>query len=124
MFVNIKIRTLIVGVLGLLMAGVLAIGALGLYGNVRTREAFREVALRDRESETAFTQIRLLMEVNRSQVLQALQHNPEFGWAKLHDHPLDVHWAAIDQASQNIDKTWKKYYAGITTADEKKLADA
>src|SRR6478752_542080 len=45
MFVNIKIRTLIVGVLGLLMAGVLAIGALGLYGNVRTREAFHEVAL-------------------------------------------------------------------------------
>jgi methyl-accepting chemotaxis protein len=124
MFVNLKIRTLIVAVLGLLMAGVLAIGALGLYGNVRTQAAYREVALRDRESETAFTQIRLLMETNRSQVLQALQHNPEFGWSKLHDHPLDVHWGAIDQASQGIAALWKKYYAGIASADEKRLADA
>jgi len=123
MFTNIKIRTLIVGVLSLLMAGVLAIGALGLYGNVRTREAFREIALRDRESETAFTQIRLLMEVNRSQVLQALQHNPEFGWSKLHDHPLDIHWGAVDKASQDIDALWKAYYAGVVSEEEKKLAD-
>ena len=78
MLANIKIRTLIIAVLGLLMAAVVAIGALGLYGNWRTREAFREVSLRDRESENAFTRIRLLMETNRSQVLQALQHNPQF----------------------------------------------
>jgi methyl-accepting chemotaxis protein len=121
---NIKIRTLIVAVLGALMAAVVAIGALGLYGSWRTREAFRDVALRDRESETAFTQIRLLMETNRSQVLQALQHNPDFGWARLHDHPLDVHWAAVDKASHDIDVLWKQYYGGIAAPDEKRLADA
>ena len=124
MLANIKIRTLIIAVLGLLMAAVVAIGALGLYGSWRTREAFREVALRDRETETAFTRIRLYMELNRSQVLQALQHNPEFGWSKLHDHPLDVHWAAVDKASQDIDALWKSYYAGIASAEERQLADA
>ena len=124
MLSNIKIRTLIVAVLGLLMAAVVAIGALGYYSSWRTREAFRDVALRDRETETAFTKIRLLMELNRSQVLQALQHNPEFGWSKLHDHPLDVHWSAVDKASQDIDALWKSYYAGVESADERQLADA
>jgi len=124
MLANIKIRTLIIAVLGLLMAAVVAIGALGLYSSWRTREAFREVALRDRETETAFTKIRLLMELNRSQVLQALQHNPEFGWSKLHDHPLDIHWGAVDKASQDIDALWKAYYAGVVSDEEKKLADA
>jgi methyl-accepting chemotaxis protein len=121
---NIKIRTLIIAVLGTLMAAVVAIGALGLYGSWRTREAFRDVALRDRESENAFTQIRLLMETNRSQVLQALQHNPGFDWAKLHDHPLDVHWAAVDKASHDIDALWKRYYGGIASPEEKRLADS
>ena len=124
MLANIKIRTLIIAVLGLLMAAVVAIGALGLYGNWRTREAFREVSLRDRESENAFTRIRLLMETNRSQLLQALQHNPQFEWSKLHDHPINVHWTAIDKASQDIASVWKAYYAGIVSADERKLADA
>jgi len=124
MLANIRIRTLIIAVLGLLMAAVVAIGGLGLYGSWRTREAFREVALRDRETETAFTRIRLLMELNRSQVLQALQHNPEFGWSKLHDHPLDVHWTAVDKASQDIEALWKTYYAGVASAEEKELADA
>jgi len=124
MLANIKIRTLIIAVLGLLMAAVVAIGALGLYSSWRTRDAFREVALRDRETENAFTKIRLLMELNRSQVLQALQHNPEFGWSKLHDHPLDIHWGAVDKASQDIDALWKAYYAGVVSEEEKKLADA
>ena len=124
MLANIKIRTLIVTVLGLLMAAVVAIGALGYYSTSRTREAFRDVALRDRESENAFTRIRLLMETNRSQVLQALQHNPKFDWSKLHDHPLTVHWTAIDRASQDIAAVWKAYYAGIASPDERRLADA
>ena len=124
MLANIKIRTLIIAVLGTLMAAVVAIGALGLYGNWRTREAFREVSLRDRESENAFTRIRLLMETNRSQVLQALQHNPQFEWSRLHDHPINVHWTAIDKASQDISGVWKAYYAGIVSADERRLADA
>jgi len=124
MLANIKIRTLIVAVLGLLMAAVVAIGALGYYSSWRTREAFRDVALRDRESETAFARIRLQMETNRSQVLQALQHNPQFDWSKLHDHPLTVHWTAIDKASEDIASLWKSYYAEIASPDERRLADA
>jgi methyl-accepting chemotaxis protein len=124
MLANIKIRTLVIAVLATLMAAVFAVGSLGLYGAMHTRDVFRDVALRDRQAENTFVQIRLLMETNRSQVLQALQHNPGFDWAKLHDHPLDVHWTTIAKASQEIDQLWRQYYAAITSADEKKLADA
>jgi methyl-accepting chemotaxis protein len=124
MLANLKIRTLIVAALAVLMAAVLAIGALGLYGTWHTREVFRDVALRDRQAENAFVQIRLLMETNRSQVLQALQHNPGFDWAKLHDHPLDVHYQTIEKASKGIEELWQKYYSEIRSDDEKKLADA
>ncbi|TMG97637.1 MAG: methyl-accepting chemotaxis protein, partial [Betaproteobacteria bacterium] len=72
MLANIKIKTLIISVLSLLMLLVASIGAFGLYGTSLTRQAYKDVSLRDAKSETAFAQIRLLMETNRSQVLQAL----------------------------------------------------
>jgi methyl-accepting chemotaxis protein len=123
MLANIKIKTLIVGALGLLSALVLAVGALGLYGSAQTRDAFQGIALRDAESETAFAQIKLLMETNRSQILQALQHNPDFGWSKLHDHALEVHWGLIAKASAGIDQQWQQYYGAIASSEERALAD-
>ena len=124
MLANIKIKTLIISVLSLLMLLVASIGAFGLYGTSLTRQAYKDVSLRDAKSETAFAQIRLLMETNRSQVLQALQHNPGFDWHKLHDHPLDVHYKLIGQASASIQQLWDEYHAAIDSADERRLADA
>ncbi|RQP25857.1 methyl-accepting chemotaxis protein [Piscinibacter terrae] len=124
MLSNLKIKTLIIAALSLLMVLVAAVGAFGLYGNSHTRQAYREISLRDAKTENDFAQIRLLMETNRSQVLQALQHNPGFDWSKLHDHALDVHFAAIDKASAGINKLWEQYHAGIQSDDERRLADA
>jgi methyl-accepting chemotaxis protein len=124
MLANLKIKTLIIAALSLLMILVAAVGAFGLYGNSQARQAYREISLRDAKTENDFAQIRLLMETNRSQVLQALQHNPGFDWSKLHDHALDVHFAAIDKASGSINKLWEQYHAGIQSDDERRLADA
>src|SRR2546427_5248781 len=124
MLANIKIKTLIISVLSLLMLLVASIGAFGLYGTSLTRQAYKDVSLRDAKSETAFAQIRLLMETNRSQVLQALQHNPGFDWHKLHNHPLDVHYKLIGQAAASIQQLWDEYHAAIDSAHEPRLADA
>jgi methyl-accepting chemotaxis protein/methyl-accepting chemotaxis protein-1 (serine sensor receptor) len=124
MLANIKIKTLIVCALGALMAVIVAVGALGLYGTLHTRQMYADVTLRGAKSETAFVQIRLLMETNRSQVLQALQHNPGFGWAKLHDHALDIHFTQIDKASVSIRQAWETYRASIASPEEMRLADA
>jgi methyl-accepting chemotaxis protein len=124
MLANLKIKTLIISALSLLMVLVAVVGAFGLYGNSQARHAYREISLRDAKTENDFAQIRLLMETNRSQVLQALQHNPGFEWAKLHDHALDVHFATIDKATAGINKLWEQYHAGILSDDERRLADA
>jgi len=124
MLANIKIRTLIIAVLSLLTLVVAGIGAFGLYGTAQTRQAYKDISLRDAKSETTFAQIKLLMETNRSQVLQALQHNPGFDWHKMHDHPLDVHYKLIAQASSGITELWDKYRAAIESPDEQRLADA
>jgi len=124
MLANIKIRTLIIAALSLLMVLVAAVGAFGLYGTTQAREAYRDITLHDAKSENAFAQIRLLMETNRSQVLQALQHNPGFGWAKLHDHALDIHFTTIDKSTAGITKLWEQYQATINSPEERRLADA
>ena len=124
MLANLKIKTLIVSTLALLMFLVVTVGALGLYGTSHTRQVFQDVALRDAKSEGAFTQIRLLMETNRSQILQALQHNPEFGWSKLHDHALDIHFTSIEKSSATIAQLWQQYYAAINSPEERQLANA
>jgi methyl-accepting chemotaxis protein/methyl-accepting chemotaxis protein-1 (serine sensor receptor) len=124
MLKNLKIQTLTLGTLGLLAALVLAVGGLGLYGATRVRDAFATIALRDAHAENTFSQIRLLMETNRSQVLQALQHNPDFGWARLHDHALQVHYGQIDKATASIRELWQAYYAGLAPGEERALADA
>jgi len=124
MLAKIRIKTIIVAVLALMLLMVATVGALGLYSTAHTKAMFNDVSLRDGHAETAFSQIRLLMETNRSQVLQALQHNPAFDWAKLHDHPLDVHFAAIEQSSAAIERLWSRYHDAIRSPEEKRLADA
>jgi methyl-accepting chemotaxis protein/methyl-accepting chemotaxis protein-1 (serine sensor receptor) len=124
MLANIRIKTLIVAVLGLLMLVVAGIGAFGLYGTAHTRQAYKTIALRDAKTEVAFAQIKLLMETNRSQVLQALQHNPGFDWHKMHDHPLEVHYKLIAQASAGITDLWATYQAAIESPEERRLAEA
>jgi methyl-accepting chemotaxis protein/methyl-accepting chemotaxis protein-1 (serine sensor receptor) len=124
MLANIKIKTLIMAVIGLLVLVVAGIGAFGLYGTAHTRQAYRDITLRDAKVEATFAQIKLLMETNRSQVLQALQHNPGFDWHKMHDHPLDVHYKLIAQASAGITELWEQYRAAINSPDERRLADA
>jgi methyl-accepting chemotaxis protein len=124
MLANIKIKTLIISVLTVLMILVITVGGLGLYGTSHARQVFRDISLRDTKSENALVQIRLLMETNRSQILQALQHNPGFDWAKLHDHPLDIHFTTIAKASASITQLWERYYATIESPQERQLADA
>ncbi len=124
MLANIKIKTLIISVLSLLSLLVVAVGALGLHSMTQTRQAFREISLRDAKSENTFAQIKLFMETNRSQILQALQHNPGFDWSKLHDHALDVHWGIIAKSTGSIKQLWEEYYAAIASPEERRLADA
>ena len=120
---NIRIKTLIILALGLLIAMLLVVGGLGVYSTHHTAKILQNTSMKDMEVAAVVERIRFKMEVNRSQILQALQHNPAMEWAKLHDHPLTAHFKIISDTTNDINSLWAQYQATIASADEKKLAD-
>jgi len=123
MFANLKVKTLVIGVLGLLIGLMLAVGVLGIVSADRSIDLVKDVTLVDQRNITERNAIRLDMETGRSQILQALQHNPELAWAKLHDHPLTNHFNIVDEVTARVAKRWETYSASIKSPEEKKLAE-
>jgi methyl-accepting chemotaxis protein/methyl-accepting chemotaxis protein-1 (serine sensor receptor) len=119
---NLKIKTLVVSVLGFLLVLMALIGAVGLKSAQHSVGLVQDVTLADQKNTSLQTAIRLDMENNRSQVLQALQHNPEFAWSQMHDHPLTVHHSQIEAISGRAAKRWNEYLANIGSPEEKHLA--
>ena len=122
MLSNIKIKHLVIAALAALMAVIVLIGSYGIYAADRSVALINDVTLADQARSGERNAIRLDMETNRSQILQALQHNTEFEWAKLHDHELGVHWGVIDAASQRISDRWQRYIGSIDNGEQKRLA--
>jgi methyl-accepting chemotaxis protein len=119
---NLKIRTLVVSVLGFLLTLMALIGAVGLYSAKHSVSLVHDVTLADQKNITMQSAIRLEMETNRSQILQALQHNPVFEWSQLHDHALTVHHHQIEAVSVRAANRWSEYLANIGSPEEKRLA--
>jgi methyl-accepting chemotaxis protein len=122
-FKHFSIRTLMTGTIGIL---ILLVAATGISGLALTRFAVNAVqanSLADLATQATVEKIRLRMESSRSQVLQALQHNPATEYASMHDHPLDVHHGAIDGNAADIRSLWDTYRGRIADAREQALAD-
>jgi len=123
MFAAMKIKTMVMVALGLLLALMLANGLTGMYSANHSVSLVQDVTLKDQKSSTELNAIRLDMEMSRSQILQALQHNPELAWSKQHDHPLTVHFDLIDTITARTAKRWEGYLAQLSNPDEKRLAE-
>ncbi|WP_332855778.1 methyl-accepting chemotaxis protein [Duganella sp. S19_KUP01_CR8] len=123
MFANLRIKTLVIGALAVLLALMLANGLMGIYSAGQSVRLLRNVTVNDQKNTAEQNAIRLDMELGRSQILQALQHNPELAWSKFHDHALTVHFDQIDQISARIGKRWEGYLSKISSPEQKKLAE-
>ena len=123
MFANLKIKTLVMVALGVLLALMVANGVMGIYSASHSVSLVKDVTLNDQKNSTELNAIRLDMELSRSQILQALQHNPELAWSKQHDHPLTVHFDLIDSIGARTAKRWEAFLSNLKDADEKRLAD-
>jgi len=123
MFNNFKIKTLLVGVLGLLIGLLAIIGGLGILSAERSVGLVKDVTVANQKNIAERNAIRLDMETGRSQILQALQHNPDLAWSKLHDHPLTNHFNIVDEVSARVTKRWEGYLASIKSPEERKLAE-
>ncbi len=118
---HISIKIIVASVAALLIGIVLAVGALG-YANTRTAVSLLEgVSLRDARQQGKVSNIMLRMETNRSQLLQALQHNPATDYAKLHDHPLAVHFKQIADNTRALEAARDEFSASLQTPEAKAL---
>ncbi len=121
-FRNLKIKTLIICIIGLLVSLLILTGLGGMFNTRQAVNALETITLQDLNAQAALDKIRLRMETNRSQVLQALQHNPATQYAAMHDHPATVHFGLIRSNSEEITKLWKNYEQEIKAGEEKDLA--
>ena len=101
---NLSIKHVIASVMGALIALTVVVGALGYYATQRSVELLENLALRSANQQTALASLELRMEMNRSHILQALQHNPENKYSALHNHPLSVHIQFIANNSAELRK--------------------
>jgi methyl-accepting chemotaxis protein len=121
---HISIKTVVTAVIALLIGITLAVGVLG-YSNTLTAVSLLEgVALRDARQQGMINNIMLRMETNRSQLLQALQHNPATDYARLHDHPLAVHFKQIADNTRALEQARDEFSASLRMPQTKELVQA
>jgi methyl-accepting chemotaxis protein len=118
---HLSIKYVIMAVIGLLIAAILAIGALGYYTTGQAVSSLESAVVRDAHQQAVISNLMLRMETNRSQLLQALQHNPDASYAKMHDHPLSVHFKQIDANTQALQQARDAFNASLRTPQTKAL---
>jgi methyl-accepting chemotaxis protein len=101
---NFSIKNLIVSVIGLLAVVTIAIGLLGHYVARRSVDMLEQTSLKYTQQQLTFASLIYRMETNRSQILQALQHNPSSKYAVMHDHPLANHFKNIADNTKQLQK--------------------
>ena len=99
---NLSIKHVIACVVGALIVLTIIVGALGYHATQRSVQQLETVSLRAAGQQLKMASLQLKIELNRSHILQALQHNPDSKYAVLHQHPLSVHSQFIATNSAQI----------------------
>jgi len=118
---HLSIKYLIASITALLIGVTCAVGALGYFSAHHAVDLLEGVSLRDTRQQGMITSLMLRMETNRSQLLQALQHNPGTDFAKMHDHPLSVHFEAIAANTRFLAQARDAFDASLRTPEAKAL---
>lgn len=123
-FGNLALKTKMIAGFGVLLAALAIIAGVGLWGMGQTNESNSRLYNFRLQPTQALASIGKLMADNRSQLLLALQHDPNNPNAKLHDHSVDVHLKQIEANIAEVSVQWDVYKKGIRSEDHQKLADA
>jgi len=116
---NFRIKHVITSVTGALIVVTMAVGGLGYYSTQRSVDLLENTALHAAKQQLMLANMVHRMESNRSQVLQALQHNPESKYAVMHDHPLANHFNNITSNTAELEKERDALTASLRRPDIK-----
>jgi methyl-accepting chemotaxis protein len=118
---HLSIKYLITSAITLLIIVTFAVGMLGYFTTQHAVALLEGVSLRDARQQAMIANLMLRMETNRSQLLQALQHNPATDYAKMHDHPLAVHFKFIADNTRALEQARDEFDASLRTPQAKEL---
>ena len=121
---HLSIKYVITSVVALLIVLMLAVGAMGYFATQQAVDTLETSVLRDARQKSMIGNLMLRMETNRSQLLQALQHDPATDYASMHDHPLDVHYQAIAANTRALELARDEFDASLRTPETKELVRA
>jgi methyl-accepting chemotaxis protein len=110
---NLSIKHVIACVVGALIVLTIAVGTLGYYTTQRSVDLLENLALRSTAQQAGVANLMLRSEMNRSHILQALQHNPDSKYSVLHQHALSVHSQFIANNSAELRKEQDAMLASI-----------
>jgi methyl-accepting chemotaxis protein len=120
---NIKVKSRLLLLTGLTIVSMLAVGLMGLNAMSKINQSLGTVYA-DRLVPTGqISQIMLLMQENRSELLLALQHDSRSEFSSMHDHPIDLHLKQVERNIEKITDIWSHFLTSYLTPEEKRLAD-
>ena len=123
MFNQISIKFRLIVTFSLFALLLIFVGGMGIYNAQHNVGLLENLSLKDKTAETNVIRIKYLMEEQRSQLMFALQHNPELSIAKFHDHSVNKHFDQISTSQKRLRELFDQYRVGITDQEEKKLFD-
>jgi methyl-accepting chemotaxis protein len=96
--------------------------AAGLSGMKSAAEALRTVYEDRAVAMDQLARVESVLRANRTEALLAFQHAPDHAFARLHDHPVQLHLDAMNRRMQEATDLWQAYMATYLTEEEKVLA--
>ena len=95
------IRARLIVLVAFLAAALLVVGGIGVYTAQQADKEVKAIFENQTVPMRELARIRRLVVENAGQVFRAIQHNPAFEYARLHNHPVSLH---LDLVEKNI--TW------------------
>jgi methyl-accepting chemotaxis protein len=119
---NLPIKLRLYILVGLMLFVALLVGLMGINGMRNADHAIDELYHQDMAHIHALGVILEAAEDSRSQILLALQHDPESAFSAMHNHPVSMHIQRIERNIESIDEKWAEFMTSHLDAEEKRLA--
>jgi methyl-accepting chemotaxis protein len=107
------------GILLAVLIGIAGVAGIAGIGGISGMAQVTAVLGGKAKNGAAISEIRLLMNENRGQIMLALQHDPTSSVAKMHDHAVTAHFDALVKNRDRITALWDAYMAQNLSEQER-----
>jgi methyl-accepting chemotaxis protein len=95
--------------------------ALAWYGLAASRDSLKEVYDQGMVALNEIVEVRSILNANRTDMLLTMQHDPRGTIAAAHDHPVEMHFKAIETRTAELDRLLEKMRLHFSAPQEVEL---